>query len=68
MTESESGTFSINTRFGTTFNAWYNHWTMGWDTANNQSNRPFVVLNPNASDDRPKSSDGFCIFFYEVNE
>ena len=68
MTEGESGTFSINTRFGTTFNAGTITVTMGWDTANNQSNRPFTVLNPNASDDGRNPQMASVYFFYEVNE
>ena len=68
MTEGESGTFSINTRFGTTFNAGTINVTMGWDTANNQSNRPFTVLNPNASDDARNPQMASVYFFYEVNE
>ena len=41
---------------------------MGWDTANNQSNRPFAVLNPNATDDNRNPQMASVYFFYEVNE
>ena len=68
MTEGESGTFSINTRFGTTFNAGTITVTMGWDTANGGSNRPFAVLNPNATDDGRNPQNASVYFFYEVNE
>ena len=54
--------------FGTTFDAGTINVTMGWDTANNQSNRPFTVLNPNSSDDSRNPQMASVYFFYEVNE
>ena len=67
-TEGESGTFSINTRYGTTFNSGTITMSIGWDTANNGSNRPFVVMNPNASDDSRNPQNATHYFIYEVNE
>ena len=67
-TEGESGTFSINTRFGTTFNTGTITVTLGWDTYNNGSNRPFVVMNPNNSDDNRNPQNATHFFIYEVNE
>ena len=67
-TEGESGTFSINTRYGTTFNAGTITMSIGWDTADNESNRPFVVMNPNNSDDGRNPQNATHFFIYEVNE
>tara|TARA_A100001391_G_scaffold120584_1_gene82106 strand:+ start:40 stop:501 length:462 start_codon:yes stop_codon:yes gene_type:complete len=68
MTEGESGTFSINTRFGTTFNSGTINMYVGWDTYNNGVNRPFVVMNPNNSDDGRNPQNATHYFIYEVNE
>ncbi len=67
-TEGESGTFSINTRFSTTFNAGTITMSIGWDTYDNGSNRPFVVMNPNNSDDGRNPQNATHYFIYEVNE
>ncbi len=67
-TQTENEGAHVNTRFGSNFNAGTITLSMGWDTANNDSNRPFAVLNPNSSDD-PRNNQHSTIYqIFEVNE
>jgi hypothetical protein len=67
-TQTESEGVYVNTRFGSNFNAGTITLSMGWDVADNTSNRPFAVLNPNSSDD-PRNNQHSTIYqIFEVNE
>ena len=66
--EGNSGIFTINTRYGTTFNSGTVTMSMGWKTASGSSNRPMAVINPNASDTSRNPQNASVYFIYEVNE